>query len=169
MPSILVTDCHPYIVERWPRIEVRFALKMAPFGPWFLRRTRTLCTDAEQIALFAQGRKPLLDVNDLRAKAGLVPIPNSENQYTVTNADGVHDRSNHQGVWVKGKLLSRAVDIVPAVDPDGPAGPMKVRVDWKDVNKFRIFGEIAENEGLVWGGRWHKPDMPHVEVPKNIL
>ena len=27
------------------------------------------------------------------------------------------------------------------------------------------YGTAAEDEGLVWGGRWKKPDRPHVELP----
>lgn len=31
--------------------------------------------------------------------------------------------------------------------------------------RLRAFGEFAERYGFVWGGRWSKPDMPHVELP----
>jgi hypothetical protein len=27
-----------------------------------------------------------------------------------------------------------------------------------------VFGYFAEQRGFVWGGRWSKPDMPHVEL-----
>jgi hypothetical protein len=27
-----------------------------------------------------------------------------------------------------------------------------------------VFGEWAEAKGFAWGGRWAKPDMPHVEL-----
>jgi len=48
------------------------------------------------------------------------------------------------------------------------------RVAWEkqpeDIKtKFRIFGELAEREGFVWGGRWTgarfpNGDQPHVEI-----
>lgn len=28
---------------------------------------------------------------------------------------------------------------------------------------WNALGEAAEAEGLVWGGRWHHPDLPHVQ------
>lgn len=37
-------------------------------------------------------------------------------------------------------------------------------IDWKNPEPFQQMGVIAEQRGLVWGGRWHKPDRDHVEL-----
>lgn len=29
---------------------------------------------------------------------------------------------------------------------------------WNDI------GDAAEANGLIWGGRWHRPDLPHVQM-----
>lgn len=163
--SVLLSDCHPALVSRWERVAATFARR---FAPWFLRVTRTLATTAEQAALFAQGREDLATVNAMRKAVGLWPLSPSENTYTVTPCDGIRVRSNHQGVLVGEVLKSTALDFVPAIDPDGP-GPLKVRVDYADAGRFRSAGALAIREGLTWGGVWTKPDMPHVELPPELL
>ena len=117
--------------------------------------TSTLRTDAEQKALFAQGRQQFDEVNRLRVVAGMRPILPSENLYTVTNADGVKDRSNHQS--------GRAIDIVP-MDPRGnPMWPPESDVRWV------MIATVMKEFGFKWGGDWSlekdgiKPDLPHYE------
>lgn len=40
------------------------------------------------------------------------------------------------------------------------------KVPWHDWDFFECYGEAAEQQGLVWGGRWTKlRDGPHIEVP----
>ena len=34
------------------------------------------------------------------------------------------------------------------------------------VTFWTAIGEAAERHGLVWGGRWKKPDLPHVQFGK---
>ena len=46
--------------------------------------TYTLRTTLEQEALYAQGRKPLWEVNDIRVHVGLKPITEAENQRIVS-------------------------------------------------------------------------------------
>ena len=119
--------------------------------------TSTLRTLAEQRALYAQGRETLAAVNVLRADAGLPPIPDAENRYTVTNANGTSvalggtGRSPHQ--------LGRALDVVP-LGPHGPEWPDSKDPRWEDIaNSF-------EREGFEWGGRWVDfPDRPHYQLP----
>ena len=36
---------------------------------------------------------------------------------------------------------------------------------WDESLPWLAYGEHAEARGLVWGGRWHRPDKPHVELP----
>ena len=65
---------------------------------------------------------------------------------TVTNCDGIHNKSRHQS--------GLAIDI--ACSP-----PAKLY----DPEILRKAGEIAEKMGLTWGGRWKSyPDAPHIEM-----
>lgn len=50
-----------------------------------------------------------------------------------------------------------AYDVVPIVDE---------RAAWDRLDLFQKVGEIGEELGLTWGGRWPKlKDMPHFELP----
>lgn len=118
--------------------------------------TSTLRTEAEQAALFAQGRQLLPTVNMLRSAADLPPIGAGDNSYTVTNADGVKDKSNHQS--------GRAIDIVPVNGQDNPVWP-----DHSDV-RWQMICVVMKEHGFKWGGDWTKekdgidPDFPHYEM-----
>lgn len=35
-----------------------------------------------------------------------------------------------------------------------------------DADAYQVPGRLGESIGLVWGGRWQKPDYPHFELPK---
>ena len=117
--------------------------------------TSTLRTQAEQEALYAQGRKDLQKVNDLRKAAGMRPIAPSENRYTVTNADGVVHKSNHQS--------GRAIDIVPIDEKMNPEWPPASDVRWL------MIATVMREFGFTWGGDWTRakngidPDYPHYE------
>ena len=122
--------------------------------------TSTLRTEAEQMAFFAQGRDPLITVNALRSSAGMSPIfpyigkdgkEHSDNDYTVTNADGVHYKSNHQS--------GRALDITPVNEDGNPIWPPYSDPRWKQI------ADIVKRFGFSWGGDWPRfPDMPHYEM-----
>lgn len=96
-----------------------------------------------QQAYYAQGRKPLEEVNFLRAKAGLTPIQSSQNVVVTWTLDSPH-------------LYGFAIDIVPLVNGK-PA--------WNRYDLFAKIGEIAEKHGLEWGGRWEEKDYPHIQLP----
>lgn len=66
-----------------------------------------------------------------------------------------------------GELYRAAIDCWPAeFDP---------RVSWDNQpqavkDKFALYGQLGEQHGLKWGGRWRGPtfpngDQPHLEVP----
>ena len=127
--------------------------------------SETLRDDDVQIAYYAQGRKPLAEVNELRKKAGLYLLTESENSKVVTHCDGINTKSNHQTRDASG--LGYAIDIVPAkVDSNGNktfwwTAPQDV---WKSI------GEVAEANGLDWcyggkGNHWGW-DSPHYELLK---
>lgn len=49
-----------------------------------------------------------------------------------------------------------ALDFVPLKDG---------KADWNDLGKFKTVGELGEDLGLKWGGRFKKPiDRPHFEM-----
>jgi hypothetical protein len=112
--------------------------------------TSTLRTEAEQVALFAQGREPLESVNAKRAAAGMRLIKEAENKYTVTRCDGIIHKSNHQG--------GRALDVVPAGAGGNPIWPPGSDPRWE------MIGKAGEEAGFEWGGRWDDPDLPHHEI-----
>lgn len=129
----------------------------ATMNPKYLIITRVWAHMETQKALHMQGRNPLEVVNAKRKSVGLWPITPKENTYTVT------DLLNSKHTL----FPSMAVDLAVTLDPDG-TGPLKPIVLWKDMSAFRQFGLIAEKYGLVWGGRWKRMDMPHVELPIQI-
>jgi len=57
-----------------------------------------------------------------------------------------------------------AFDVAP-LDPHAASGMGDVLVPWPDEPAFwRILGRIGEELGLVWGGRFPKPDFPHFQA-----
>ena len=156
---------HPLLAERVQALQAMYARRYAPET---LVVTSILRSDAQQIALFAQGRQSLAQVNVLRAAAGMTPIDVKANAHRVTNCDGVHNRSRHQGVLYEGRMVSRAVDLAPSWDADGP-GTGKPIIDWNDRGRFNRIGPLAESVGLMWGGNWISfQDLPHVELPADV-
>ncbi|MDA8173330.1 MAG: M15 family metallopeptidase [Nitrospiraceae bacterium] len=103
--------------------------------------TYTMRTDAEQHALFAQGRKGLNEVNRLRTDAGLAPIKQSENRIVTKLLTSVHQ-------------FGCAFDI--AIVKDG-------KPDWADTASFEKLGKLGEAIGLRWGGRFKFRDLCHFE------
>lgn len=98
-------------------------------------------TDAMQIAMHAQGRKSLIEVNALRRNAKMSPIEDGDNKYAITDCDGVHSKSAHQS--------GKAVDIVPM---DAKGNPY-----WPSLNdpQWRIIASAMMGQGLQWGGDWN--------------
>jgi hypothetical protein len=128
--------------------------------------TSTRRSDSEQIALHAQGRKKLEEVNALRGKAHMGPITDNENSYTVTNCDGVTTKSPHQA--------GRAIDIVPLVPHIDVSGRTTMRPTWnyiKYAEEYKRIGAIARGLGWVCGQDWPPVDPvtglgrdpPHME------
>jgi len=119
--------------------------------------TATLRTTAEQRALYAQGRESIIAVNARRINAGMNPLPERENHYTVTNCDGTkvsaggHGRSPHQ--------LGKALDVVP-LGEHGPEWPPASDPRWRDI------AQSFKAEGFQWGGDWTDfLDLPHYQLP----
>ena len=145
------------------RVAVRKTLEALEKEDIFVLISETLRDKDVQVAYYAQGRKPLAEVNALREKAGLYRLTEGENKATITNCDGITHKSNHQARDESG--LGYAVDIVPArINSRGYrdfwwTAPQEV---WEQI------GKIAEENGLDWcyggrGERWGW-DMPHFEL-----
>lgn len=108
-----------------------------------LRVTDGVRTVAQQQALYAQGRTtPGPDVSPQR------PLGR-----TVTNADGVAKKSNHQP---HDDGYGHAVDCTFWVD-GAPS--------WAPDLPWTLYGSMAQLLGLKWGGSWARQDMPHIELP----
>ena len=110
----------------------------------------TLRTQAVQTAYYAQGRKPLEEINRLRAEAGLPAIGAQEGRRIITRTMN----SRH--------LLGEALDLAPLDARGRPwwAAPAEL---WTKI------GEMGEAVGLEWGGRWDATpgklgwDCPHFQ------
>lgn len=148
--------CHRALQLRVPLLIDAYAKAEAP---WTLKITRAKATEAEQFALWVQGRYSVEVVNARRKAAGLWPITEAENKRTVTSRDGIRKVSEHQ----KG----RAVDVVATNDPDG-LGPLKASISWHEV-RYLPLGPLAKKFGLVWGGWWTRVDRPHLELPPEVI
>jgi peptidoglycan L-alanyl-D-glutamate endopeptidase CwlK len=120
----------------------------------------TLRTTEEQQALYAQGRQPLEIVNEKRKIAGLTPIVERENKYTVTNCDGIKIKSRHQS--------GKAVDIVPIDTRGNPYWPSIFSSAWM------LISTCMKKQGFAWGGNWTKekddiePDLPHYQNDNGV-
>lgn len=124
----------------------------------------------EQVALYAQGRQSLDEVNALRKIAGLPPISLSENKYCVTwtmlskhivNLED-NDSTNNK---------ARAFDFV-VIDEKGKASwDLKVNVNKNNIPDYVEVGMLAESLGMKAGMRFkdklgrNRPDYPHIEQP----
>lgn len=100
----------------------------------------TYRTEAEQVALYAQGRETLDKVNEKRKKAGMYLLPEKENKYTVTKCDGIKLKSAHQS--------REALDIAP-VDDKG-----KIMWDNAPVATWRKIAELSKAVGFDCGATW---------------
>jgi peptidoglycan L-alanyl-D-glutamate endopeptidase CwlK len=116
-------------------------------------------TNEEQDALYAQGRKPLKDVNTLRKNVGWSPLSAAANKGKVTRAPG--GMSNHNK---RHSLLphgSNAVDVAVGYAVD----IVDRRFGWDAKPKFwSDLGRVAKKHGCEWGGDWKNPDPAHVQM-----
>jgi peptidoglycan L-alanyl-D-glutamate endopeptidase CwlK len=102
---------------------------------------------AVQEAYYAQGRKPLEEVNALRKLAGLYLLRSEQDNYTITWTL----KSRH--------LEGLAMDVLPV---NGDGSPT-----W-DLAHFRIKFETIRGcgraVGLECGADWPQTDWPHYEI-----
>jgi peptidoglycan LD-endopeptidase CwlK len=156
MASTQISDLTPSMQTKFKAFALAMLQANIPFIP-----TCTARTVDEQVALYAQGRKLLFDVNSLREIAGLPKITAEQNKHKVTWTL----KSNHLIDLDDGNTTndkSRAFDI--AITRDGkPVWDVKVDVNKDHILDYEQAGKIGESVGLRWGGRFKTPDMPHFE------
>ena len=105
--------------------------------------SETLRTPAVQAAYFAQGRKPLDEVNKLRVAAGLWKITEAENKNKIT--------------WtLKSKHLEGlAIDLVPTKDG---------KLWWNAPDSlWKQMSDISDQFDIESGYTWKTKDSPHFE------
>ncbi|MGL4949628.1 MAG: M15 family metallopeptidase [Anaeroplasmataceae bacterium] len=125
--------------------------------------SETLRDQNVQQAYYAQGRESLEVVNALRKAAGLYLLKDSDNKKTITNCDGVKNKSNHQVRDESG--LGHAIDLVPGLKKEDGS----IVMWWNAPHSvWEKIGLIAEQNGLDWcfggvGNHW-KWDSPHFEI-----
>jgi peptidoglycan L-alanyl-D-glutamate endopeptidase CwlK len=97
----------------------------------------TLRTVEVQEAYYAQGRRPLEEINELRKKAGLYLLGEEEAKRIVTKTlESVH-------------LTGKAADIVPVID-----GKIPWNITTENAELWLAFGRLGQESGLEWGGSW---------------
>jgi len=122
----------------------------------------------EQMALFAQGRQPLMEVNILRFGVGWPAITEKENRKVTWTMASKHiinlldlDPANDKaravdfGIVIAGKYITEDKDL----DANGIP----------EYDELGLLGEKIGGERIKWGGRFKdskgnpKPDKPHFE------
>lgn len=159
-----VRDCSPFMREKDALLREAFSRRFAPF---FLMPTMTARTPETHAAFWAQGRTDAATVNALRSRAGLPTLPDQKTRQEITWI-----RHSKHVRWIPGPggvlmPVSEAIDYAVALDPDGPAGPLKPTIEWDDRPRYRSMGTIAESLGLAWGG--HYGDLCHVDNPTAVV
>ena len=120
------------------------------------RVTCSLRTQAEQEALYAQGREGLLAVNARRDAAGLPRIGDRDNRSPVTKCDGV--RISEGGKGRSPHQLGTALDVVPEEGGE-PVWPGASDQRWKAI------ASAFKAQGFEWGGDWPDfLDLPHYQL-----
>jgi peptidoglycan L-alanyl-D-glutamate endopeptidase CwlK len=100
--------------------------------------TCTYRSQAEQDALYAQGRS----------------TPGPKVTWTL---------SSRHSFTLNGKPAAVAFDI--ALLKDGrPHWDTKISINENMVPDYLEIGILGERLGLIWGGRWKKPDYPHFQL-----
>lgn len=156
MASRNIQDCTPSLQRKIKA----FTIAMFSAGIPFIITCTARMVD-EQVALYAQGRKGLNDVNKLRIMAGL-PRLTDEKQNTIVTWTLASNHIIDLDDANPDNNLSRAFDI--AIAPGGkPVWDVKVDANADLLPDYEQAGKIGESVGLRWGGRFSKPDRPHFE------
>jgi peptidoglycan L-alanyl-D-glutamate endopeptidase CwlK len=147
--------------------------RMAKDIPEFMRKIayadlniRITCTARLmrcQVALYAQGRQSVTEINRLRQLARMNAIGAVEAKKIITwtlfskhlvNYDDTDPNNDY----------SQAFDFV-VLSGKQAIWDVKASVNKNKIPDYEEVGEIAESFGWEWGGRWKKsPDYPHIQL-----
>ena len=136
-----------------PRMQEKiriFEERLEAAVPGAFKRSCTYRSQQEQNALWKRGRASLEIVNDAYRSVGLAPISAGENKRPVT--------------WTVLSVHTSREAVDYFILRDGKyCTDIKVDTDGDNVADWQEFGRLADECGLSWGGRWKKPDYPHVQ------
>jgi peptidoglycan L-alanyl-D-glutamate endopeptidase CwlK len=154
----------PRIDDMTPELRTRFEMfsaRMAEAGVPFAL-TAVLRTTDEQAAYYAQGREPLAVVNKLRARAAMLPLPEKENAYTVTQT-----LNSRHFPGLDGK--ARAFDIAVLRGDKRLTWDTKFDGDLDSIPDYEEAARLGEEVGLEAGARWTSfKDWPHFQLPAGV-
>jgi peptidoglycan L-alanyl-D-glutamate endopeptidase CwlK len=69
--------------------------------------------------------------------------------------------------WVKvSRHTSRVAFDIAILKDKKPVWDIKININNNEIPDYTEAGQIGEECGLVWGGRWSTPDFPHFELRK---
>lgn len=89
----------------------------------------------------------------VKEQAGLYAMGRTQPGQIVTEIDGVTKKSLHNC------YPSHAIDF---------AILLHGKISWAP-SEYRVFGQLCEQQGLVWGGNWKTfADYAHVQLPNGI-
>ena len=129
---------------------LHFERQLNEAGLSHFKKCCTYRSQAEQDALYMQGRKPLEEVNEAREKVGLWLLTKAQNKRKIT--------------WTKNSIHSKREAVDYFILQGGKyCYDLKVDVDKDSIPDWQEFGQIAKECGLTWGGSWRRKDYPHVE------
>ena len=158
MSSRKIEDLVPKLQMLYYQFKAKMDLAKIPFIV-----TCTARTVKEQVALYAQGRQILNEVNVLRAQAQLPPITEAENKNKVTSTlQSKHLVDLEDPITTNDK--SSAFDI--AILKNGKATwDLKINVNNNEIPDYMEAGKIGQSVGLIWGGSWiNFKDYPHFQL-----
>lgn len=150
-------DMHPELLKRYKLFKAEMDKRGNKFALTAVLRTKEM-----QAAYYAQGRKPLAEVNRLRKEAGMSPISAGENTYCVTWTMKSRHLPDKNG-------KARAFDIVIIKD-DGRTLTWDKKwdsaFDEDSIPEYVEAARISESVGLVAGASFG--DYPHHELPAEV-
>ena len=143
-PKILRPLLYPKFVE-WTGLMTQAGLQ---FGI-----TRVGCTLDVQMAIYTQGRLPLVDVNRFRSAVGLWVLSEAENRKVTWTLNSEHIiKDGYANAW----------DFV--LLKDGKANwDVKCDINQNNVADYIEAGKLAESLGLISGRIFKTPDHCHIQ------
>lgn len=144
-----ISLAHPRLQRAWAYVLANWRTRFPGAPVPFL--TQVFRPSSVQAAYYAQGRKGLHEVNELRRAANLSEISGQENLNIITKSPV--GKSKHE------RTPSEAIDV--AFIKKGT----KSELDWD----MSLFGKVHEllkeaDPGIKWGKYFQKVDGPHFEI-----